>query len=565
MRLYIHTGTYGPNLRLFQKALAKKRNKLLELGVLLPIHAGIYDHARPFMAGMRRSGWHPTKEAADFQDPATYAAFCDQALGDICVQIAQTRPKAMILTMSDLWTFCDTGEKLRRFMDHIDMFSDDVHACLHIDPPEVALHAHMVRQIKWGRREFGGAEAGLPNPESWFDAAHAAASVWSDQTGDDRAIVHCASPSYDQPAMLQLWENLLGEDAVFVRAFNAHPTSEDFHNDMRGFFALPGKIGRVELPPEADPLPSLPRLEKFLALNAELPAIEADNGNLRTPTRILRRRQRAIKGDVSGQRFEVAHVVPFLTKAPRGPWHAEPLSDGTKLTSLKAAPVDSDPLLKDIKTEVVGYYGRIRSWLRTRKLELAKLAKIKQDLGTSLSEDGQTLLNELGKDTYAKIMSGRFVPRQVNGFAANESEPPQPLAVKPVTPVPGTLIIACMKDEAPYILEWIAFHKSIGVENFLVFSNDCSDGTDRILDRLQELGHLIHHDNSVWQGKSPQQAALNRAMKMPIVKKASWLIHIDVDEFMNIKLGDGTLDEVLGAAGPEATNIAMTWRVFGHG
>ncbi len=48
------------------------------------------------------------------------------------------------------------------------------------------------------------------------------------------------------------------------------------------------------------------------------------------------------------------------------------------------------------------------------------------------------------------------------------------------------------------------------------------------------------------------------------MRQADWLIHIDVDEFMNIRTGNGTLDDLFARA-PDATNWAMTWRLFGHG
>ena len=48
------------------------------------------------------------------------------------------------------------------------------------------------------------------------------------------------------------------------------------------------------------------------------------------------------------------------------------------------------------------------------------------------------------------------------------------------------LVISTMKDEAPYILEWIAHHRGIGFTDFLIYTNDCSDGTDLLLDRLAQ-------------------------------------------------------------------------------
>jgi len=39
------------------------------------------------------------------------------------------------------------------------------------------------------------------------------------------------------------------------------------------------------------------------------------------------------------------------------------------------------------------------------------------------------------------------------------------------------LMITSMRNEAPYILEWLAYHRSIGVDGFLIYSNDCDDAT----------------------------------------------------------------------------------------
>jgi len=103
----------------------------------------------------------------------------------------------------------------------------------------------------------------------------------------------------------------------------------------------------------------------------------------------------------------------------------------------------------------------------------------------------------------------------------------------------------------------------MGIDNFLIYTNGCEDGTSQILDRLQAMGVLQHRNNDDWKGKSPQQHALNRALLEPLITQAEWIIHIDVDEFMNVRCGNGTVQDFLDAV-PDATNIAMTWRMFGH-
>lgn len=125
------------------------------------------------------------------------------------------------------------------------------------------------------------------------------------------------------------------------------------------------------------------------------------------------------------------------------------------------------------------------------------------------------------------------------------------------------LIISTMKDEGPFILEWLAYYLSIGFTHFIVNSNDCSDGTDRILSRCAELGFLAHIDNPPPWKNGPQGAAYANAMRHPWFKQAEWIMVCDADEFLDIRVGDGTLDDLFAAA-PRADGFAAPWQMFGH-
>jgi len=128
-----------------------------------------------------------------------------------------------------------------------------------------------------------------------------------------------------------------------------------------------------------------------------------------------------------------------------------------------------------------------------------------------------------------------------------------------------TCIVTTMKNEGPFILEWIAYHRAIGVEDFLVYTNDCTDGTDTMLEMLQRKGILQHRVNPWVPGGElkPQHAALQASESEPIVQNCGWAICMDVDEFIDIKIGDGTLNALYTAMG-EANMISLTWRLFGN-
>ncbi|GGH20389.1 Glycosyl transferase family 2 [Cribrihabitans marinus] len=126
------------------------------------------------------------------------------------------------------------------------------------------------------------------------------------------------------------------------------------------------------------------------------------------------------------------------------------------------------------------------------------------------------------------------------------------------------LAILTVRNEGAFLLEWLAHHQAAGFTDFLVFSNDCQDGTDKMLDRLEEMGHLTHLRNEGPYDKGGIQfTALKAAARHKLVKKADWILPLDIDEFVNIHAGDGTVQD-LTAALPEATAITLTWRLFGN-
>ena len=127
------------------------------------------------------------------------------------------------------------------------------------------------------------------------------------------------------------------------------------------------------------------------------------------------------------------------------------------------------------------------------------------------------------------------------------------------------LAVLTVRNEGAFLLEWLAHHRACGFTDFLVFSNDCQDGTDRMLDRLEEMGELTHvrNDGPYDQG-GIQFTAYKIADGMDIVQKADWIATLDVDEFVNIHAGDHTVPALLAAL-PEADAITLTWRLFGCG
>ena len=123
--------------------------------------------------------------------------------------------------------------------------------------------------------------------------------------------------------------------------------------------------------------------------------------------------------------------------------------------------------------------------------------------------------------------------------------------------------ITFVTNEAPFLIEWIAFCRVIGVTDFLCHSGDCTDATAPMLDRLQELGGLRHLPNT-GPAAADRAEALKQARNQSSVADADWVWIAGVDEFLNIRAGAGTIPDLIAACGaPHA--ISVSSQVFANG
>lgn len=142
--------------------------------------------------------------------------------------------------------------------------------------------------------------------------------------------------------------------------------------------------------------------------------------------------------------------------------------------------------------------------------------------------------------------------------------PPDPLAGRH-----GISIVACVKNEAPYIEEWVRFHRSIGVRHFHIYDDGSTDGTMDTLRSLLSAEFLTivpwvmrMRDQATSVVLNGQAIAFAHAL-LNFGGAYDWMAFIDVDEFL-LPRRDRTLGEALRHA-KGFPNISLPWHMFGHG
>ncbi|WP_439149880.1 glycosyltransferase family 2 protein [Sulfitobacter sp.] len=122
------------------------------------------------------------------------------------------------------------------------------------------------------------------------------------------------------------------------------------------------------------------------------------------------------------------------------------------------------------------------------------------------------------------------------------------------------LAVTCMRNEGPYCLEWIAHHRAAGVDAFLIFTHDCDDGTDALLDLIPDVTHVRFAPEPV---KSVQWQAMRLADGHPLMQAADWVIFFDCDEFLCLEAPLQSFNDLIAAVPENTDAIALPWRLFG--
>lgn len=125
-----------------------------------------------------------------------------------------------------------------------------------------------------------------------------------------------------------------------------------------------------------------------------------------------------------------------------------------------------------------------------------------------------------------------------------------------------SVLFTTQKNEGPFLVEWLAFHRLIGFDRAVIVSNDCSDGSDELLDALAATMPLTHLRQEVANGENAQESGQSVARAAGTFSRGDWVAWLDPDEFLNSHVGDGRLPALIDRVAP-AEAIVMNWRLFG--
>jgi hypothetical protein len=126
------------------------------------------------------------------------------------------------------------------------------------------------------------------------------------------------------------------------------------------------------------------------------------------------------------------------------------------------------------------------------------------------------------------------------------------------------ILATCVRNEGPYLLEWVAHYKLLGFDRIVIYSNDNTDGSDQLLAELQQQQLIEWRPRTLAPGESPQLSAY-KAFSEELFSNpdnhSSYLAWLDCDEFLILKSHNSVQDLLSHYQFPDS--LFVNWKHFG--
>lgn len=127
-------------------------------------------------------------------------------------------------------------------------------------------------------------------------------------------------------------------------------------------------------------------------------------------------------------------------------------------------------------------------------------------------------------------------------------------------------VVAIFQDEAPYMKEWIEFHKLVGVQHFYLLNNLSSDDYMSVLAPYVKKGEVEIIDwpygfSHVREWRKLQPKAYEYVI-FKVIDEVKWLAIIDLDEFL-FPVKANNLAALLNKEYSQFAGVVISWQVYG--
>lgn len=119
-------------------------------------------------------------------------------------------------------------------------------------------------------------------------------------------------------------------------------------------------------------------------------------------------------------------------------------------------------------------------------------------------------------------------------------------------------LCAIIKNEAPYLVEWIEYHRMMGVELFYLYDNNSTDNTQEILAPYIK-NNIVRY--KPWHSYQPGQMPAYNDCLQNNKEESFWIGFVDLDEFI-VPVKNNSIPELLKDF-EEYGGLGINWILYG--
>ena len=123
-------------------------------------------------------------------------------------------------------------------------------------------------------------------------------------------------------------------------------------------------------------------------------------------------------------------------------------------------------------------------------------------------------------------------------------------------------LVAVVRNEGPYLEEWIAYHLMLGVEHVYLYDDGSTDNSLEAYQTMYKTGRLTVHRALKTGQQHTMQEDCNEEWRRHYGHLYTFIMPWRVDEFLSLKEGI-TLQELLDAIPEDVGQVRLNWKLFG--
>ncbi len=176
-----------------------------------------------------------------------------------------------------------------------------------------------------------------------------------------------------------------------------------------------------------------------------------------------------------------------------------------------------------------------------------------------LREGGTPVRDMLDVQALIFLASLRFDPTtsELRGVEGTRRATASPSGRRPRRGKPYLSLCSCLGYDAPYLVEWLEFHRLVGVERFFLYNNGDREAQRELLEPYVDSALVVLRD---WPDFPPQVSAFRDCLQTH-ADGSRWIAFVDTDEFLFSPAGRPLPDLLSEYEGEPGVGVNMA--IFG--